>query len=64
MKEQINRLFRNFDVGAFLSVTLMLTGSVLVLISVVASLLCKAWAPMWLMVPAILSLATAAGMAL
>lgn len=62
MKEMAKRIFRNFDLGTFLTVVLMLTGGVLMVVSIAASLIHMSWKPMWIMVPAILSLAAAAGM--
>ncbi len=64
MKEQAHRIFRNFDLGAFLSVAMLMTGAALFVLSILASLVQSAWTPLWLLVPAILSFATAAGVTL
>ena len=64
MKEQIKRLIRNFDLGAFLSVGFILTGAVLIVTGVVVSLMRKDLSGLLVLIPGILSMATAAGLAL
>ena len=64
MKEQVKRLIRNFDLGAALSVGFLMTGAVLIVTGVVVSLMRKDLSGLLLMIPGIMSFATAAGLAL
>lgn len=64
MKEQMERLMRNFDWGAFLSIFLLMTGACLLVIAMVASLVNASWVPLLLLIPGVMSFAVAAGVAL
>lgn len=61
MKEQMERLRRNFNWGAFLSIFLMMTGACLLIIALVASLINASWVPLLLLIPGVMSFAVAAG---